>query len=180
MPKANEPLIKPEKQDFRKLKGTEKRALRVGLFYSKFNSHQRHRFDNTISIIEKVFGFTRRTNPLETILIRQIALNVVLADKNALWLLEIDEPEYQDKVKKILWQSQKEIRETVSLLHSISHVKRKKKAVDIFSELREGLRKEEGLEKSTEKDYHKDGHGRRYHKDGVTRTKKAHVEKMDS
>lgn len=170
MPKAINPITVDEKQDFRKLKGVEKVALRVGLFYSKFNTHQRHRYQNIVNVITKAFGLSRAENPLETIIIRQIALNLILSDKNALKLLEMEEPEHVDDIKGVLWRTQKEIRSAVSLLHSISQIKRKKSSVDIFGELRDDLRKKEGLKESEQKEYHPDGHDRRFHKDGVTRT----------
>jgi len=136
--------------------------VRVGRYYSHLETHQRKRFKNIVSSITTKYGIKQRDHPVETLLIRQIALNTIRIEETELELRNIPDEKWHSDKEKWLFLAQKERREAIALLNTILQVNRRKHKIGAFEMLRGDLRAEEGLETS-KTDYVLDGHDRRFY-----------------
>ena len=174
MPKALHPDGgEVERALVKKAKNSEdKYNLRIGAFYSKFNTHQRKRFNKIVDSICRKLGIHQYRSPVEMTLVRLIAVNQIRVEKAMNEAMGEENPEYGSDREKWLLLNQKEIREGINLLNNITKVAGKKEGISNFDMLRDNFRKEEGLKPSKQKGLLPDGKDRRYHIDGVTRSEK--------
>jgi len=173
MPKLGDALLTvAQKESLKKIKNPEKYNIRIGAFYSKFNTHQRARFNRLVNSFSNRLGLDQRCEPIKLTLIRYIAVHVIRLDDV---LSEIFggtnlDYDYGSDREKWLLLNRKELREGISLLHTICQVAKKKEGIGTFDKLRDTMRKEEDLPESKEKGIAPTGKDRRYHDDGVTRS----------
>lgn len=175
MPKAKELLIIPEKKDLRKLSYPEKTNIRIGFYYSKFNTHQKARFNRIVNSLCNKYGLDQRSSPGELILIRNIAISVIRLDRAYSKIIQEEQEEttdYAAEREKWIINSRKALRDDLQTLSVITKVSKKKMGIGGFDDLRGDLREKEGLPPSKHKGVLLDGHGRRYHDDKVSRTEK--------
>jgi len=145
---------------------------RIGHYYRKLEKFQKRRFTRITASIAKRLGLKLNQCPVEIILIRQIALNTIRIEEAELYLLNHAEEKWEnEKLEKWLVTAQKERREAIKDLSSLSKMTGKKGEVDKFKDLRDALRSTEKLPESKKVRYNPDGHDRR-HYDRIERTKK--------
>jgi hypothetical protein len=144
-------------------------GARIGLFYHKLPKAQKKRFDKVSYTIVKKMKLDFARNPLEVLLVRQIAMNTIKIEQAELDLIEGKAEHYTSDVEKWLFLAQKERRETMLNLVMIAKTADKKSGTSKFGDLRDELREEQGLEKSELKELSPDGHDRRSY-DDITRT----------
>jgi len=156
--------------DIRKLKNPEKYHIRIGAFYSKFNTHQRSRFNRLVNSFANKLAIDQRSEAIKLTLIRYIAVLIIRIDDALSDVVGEVETDYGSDREKWLLLNHKELRDSISTLHTIAHVSKKKEGLGSFDELRDVLRGEESLPPSKEKGFIPDGKDRRFHNDGVTRS----------
>jgi len=161
---------KKEKQDLRKLKKLDKENIRIGLFYSKLNTHQKQRFTRIVRSISSHLGLHQQKYPNEMILIRQIAMDTIHIEEADRMLIEDIDKKERENIRKWAIALRKERNSAQSLLYTLTKVSEKSNKVDNFASLRDTLRELENLPQSKNRDYQPDGHDRRYY-DKITRTK---------
>lgn len=175
-PKKVYPIAtKEEREDLRRLDGLSKDSIRIGIFYSKLTQHQKSRFQRIVKSLARKLALELNRNPLEMILVRQIALNSIRIEDAELSIIEGENPKYMSNVEKWLFLAQKERRDAISLLATVARVTEKSDRVSSFKVLRDVLREEEGLPPTEEGDFSTGGYKRRFGsktKDGVERTSK--------
>ncbi len=174
MPKREEiESTTKEKKHVKKIDNDlDKFAIRIGAYYSKFNTHQRKRFKHIVASFGNKLGIDRRKSPIEVTLIRLIAANLIRVEYALAKVIDTEDPDYASNMEKWLLQNQKEIRDGIQLLSTLTKVTAKKDGVSVFDQLRDEMRVSEGLPPSKEKGILKDGHDRRYHDDKVDRSVK--------
>lgn len=143
-------------------------AIRIGSYFNELTKSQRARFKTIVSALSKRFSATARANPLETLLIRQIALNTVRIESAEQDIAKGKVDAYSSDVSKWLFAAQKERREAMDTLLIIIKRDERKKAVTDFGDMRQILRKEENLPDSPIP-INPDGYDRRTY-DDITRT----------
>lgn len=155
----------------RTISGLEARAeqlnIRIGAYFSELDPKQKQRFTRIVNHISKRFKLKAYDNPLEYILIRQIALNSIRIEKTEKKLLEDENYAHDDKLEKWLLGIQAERRNAMETLWTLIKTNRKKGDVEKFGDMRDYLREAEGLPKS-EIVVSPDGHDRRFKSDGTT------------
>jgi len=154
----------------KKVEALERADIRIGAYYSKLKTNQKKRFDHIVRAITYKFKIYPRKSPLETILVRQIALNTVRIEEAELAWIDEDKDRYDSPINKWLFDAQKERRQTIESLSTIMKREGKKGGMEGFGKLRNILRDEQDLPKS-ETEVTPTGHDRR-HYDDVTRTAK--------
>lgn len=148
---------------------SDKDNIRIGAYYSKLKTNQKKRFDKIVLSISNKLKINSIKNPLEIILVRQIALNTVRIEEAELAMFNSNDEKYLVAIEKWLFSAQRERREAMSTLMTLTKKEKGKSTTDSFGKLRDILRDEKGLEKSTsEVELPPDGHDRR-HYDNVTR-----------
>ena len=157
--------------EVRNKKYKDRLILRIGQYHSKFNTHQRERFDKILDALSRKYALKKESSPLEMILARQIALNVIKIDDAETHLLENPGDRWISDIEKWLILMKKETRESIISLSTLVKVNTKKSKLRNFDDLRNELRDAENLPK-TVTEVNPDGHDRRYHDDGVTRVEK--------
>ena len=148
------PMLVDGKQVVRKIEETERKAeaqnIRIGAYYSKLKTNQKKRFESIASAISRKFKIFSRKNPLEMLLVRQIALNTIRIEEAELAILNGGEEKFLAAVEKWLFLAQKERREAIATFFSITK-RDKTESKDInLGFLRGELRKEENLPPSKE------------------------------
>ena len=172
-PKADEVLLKEEKFSLRKLRGLPRQEAKNGEYYTHLSDMQRARFTRIVGQISRALGLRLDRHPNETILIKSIAIDEILADIAMTGI--ITNPTKSDIWAKNLFSVKKDLRESMHLLWTIAKTTDKKKSLSSFSGLRDLLRQDKGLPKSDNDTITPDGHDRRWSTsgtDGVTRTYK--------
>ena len=148
------PKLEDGKQVVRTIEALDRKAesqnLRIGAYYSKLKTNQKKRFEAITRAISHRFKIFARKNPLEILLVRQIALNTIRIEEAELALIEGGQEKYLAAIEKWLFLAQKERREAISTFFSIMKRDNTKKSGDGFGDLRDLLRDEEGLEPSEE------------------------------
>jgi len=145
---------------------------RIGAYFRKLTKDQKARFNRIVSSICKKEGVTYAKYPIELILIRQIALNTVRIEQGELEILDGRAEAYTSDAEKWLLALQKERREAMKDLILLLKTGDKKGHINKFSDIRDSLREEDGLEKSPEPDNAPTGHERRSYDDDIVRTVK--------
>lgn len=148
------PMLVDGKQEVQRIETLERKAesqnIRIGAYYSKLKTNQKKRFESIASAISKKFKIFSRKNPLEILLVRQIALNTIRIEEAELAILDGGEEKFLAAVEKWLFLAQKERREAIATFFAIT--KREKnlgKNIDLGF-LREELREEQDLPSSKE------------------------------
>lgn len=141
---------------------------RVGQYYSLLSGSQKKRFGHITKAIQRNLKMYPRRNPVETILIRQIAFNTLRIEEAEIDVLKDASKKYSSDVEKWIFLARKERREAITTLFTIIKLSGKKDKKGRFDDLRNVLRAEEDLPPVTVKK-NPDGHDRRYH-DEITRT----------
>lgn len=144
---------------------------RIGSYWSKLTYRQKERFTRISKSIQRQLKVYPQRNPLETILVRQIALNTIRIELAESDLLEDKEDKYSSNMEKWLLLAQKERRDAITTLSSLIKAEGRKDKLTDFGGLRNILRKDEDLP-PTKTEMQVDPKQRRYHKDGITRTAK--------
>lgn len=162
-PKAKRLILSKEKVDLRKLSGIKRRAIDAGAYYKSLNETQRATYDRVCNGWCRELNILPKFSPSKMMLVRLAAINHVR-------LGELIEGNLEEGRCPPEGQLQKDIREALRLLMSITSTTKKKKSSDKFLDMRDKLREGEGLKPSKKTKYLPDGHDRRYHKDDVTRT----------
>lgn len=144
-------------------KNAESMVTRIGSYYSELQHYQKLRFDKIVRDIAHKFRVYVKANPLEYILIRQIALNTIRIDEAERALILGKEPQYTSAVEKWLFSAQKERREAIQTLFTLFKTDETKKKLSNFDALRDTLRTEVDLPPSENK-INPDGHDRRFSK----------------
>ena len=147
----------------------ESQNMRIGAYYSKLKTNQKKRFQTISGAITRRFEIFARKNPLEMLLVRQIALNTIRIEEAELAILDGAKEKFLDAIEKWLFLAQKERREAISTLFNIMKRDTNKAKDDKFGDLRSLLRDEQGLEESTEESTKPSSTDRR-HYDKITRT----------
>lgn len=162
-------------QDLKKVESIDRNAekldIRIGAYYSSLKTNQKKRFNSIIGAISRKFGLLISKHPLEMLLVRQIALHTVRIEEAELNVATEKEPKYVAVIEKWLFSAYKERREVMVTLNTLQKIEPKRGQIDGFLNLRNSLRKDEGLEKTEEVISSPDGHDRRYY-DDITRTTK--------
>ena len=153
-------------------KNAEVTEARIGMYYRKLTRDQRGRFDRIVNGISKKEGICVTKNPLELILARQIALNTVRIEQGELDILNGVAERYSHDAEKWLLLLQKERREAMKDLVLLLRTGSKKGQINKFSDIRDSLREEDGLEKSVIPETPPTGHERRFYDDDIIRTAK--------
>jgi len=163
-----------EKQKLAQLEVLEDKdyvGARIGIFYHKLPKRQKRRFDRVCTTICRKMKIEFAKNPLEMLLIRQVAMNTIRIEQAELDLLEGKYAKYTSDIEKWLFLAQKERRDAMAGLILLYKSGDKKSGTSKFGDLRDELRDEQGLEKSKEVELSPDGHDRRSY-DDITRTAK--------
>ncbi len=169
--KADEILLKDEKFSLRKLRGLPRQKAKNGEYYTHLSDIQRARFTRIVGQISRALGLRLDRHPNETILIKSIAIDEILADIAMTGIIR--DTTRADIWSKNLFSVKKDLRESMHLLWTMAKTTDKKKSVSSFSGLRDMLRRDEDLPKSDKDTVAPDGHDRRWSKqgtDGITRT----------
>lgn len=149
--------VNPEagKYTLSQLKALEGRRDRIQKYvrdyYNLFDFHQKMRFRRLVREWGKKLGFYRHKgrhfDDIEIILLKQIALNTIRIEETEFLVRSGQVPRFGTEDTYSL-ACQKERRETIKLLHTLIHTKRKKKSVTSFDDVRNVLRKDKGLEET--------------------------------
>lgn len=153
-------------------RNAERLNLRIGAYYSKLKTNQKKRFDAIARAISRNLNIFISKHPLETLLVRQIALNTVRIEEAELDIMNTVDTKYVASIEKWLFSAQKERRDTMLTLNTLQKMEPKREKVDNFLNLRNEMREGEGLEKTTEPTRAPDGHDRRYYDPIIRTTKK--------
>ena len=173
--KKNNPLMTTHEADRLKNLKPEKTDLRIGKFYSHLYDWQKKKFDRIVSTVARKYDLELNRNPVEMILIRQIAMCFVRIDEGELFLRHnADHKWVTDLDNKWLPTMRKELREALRDLSTMVKVQEKQGKVLTFDTLRNKLRDDEDLP-ADRTIMAQDGHKRRYY-DKVTRTKNKKVD----
>ena len=168
------PMIVDGVNTHRNIEAAERKAEadnnRIGAYFSKLNTHQKKRFQSVVKSITHKFSVTARQNPLEIILIRQIALNTIRIEQAELDILNGGEDKYLSAIEKWLFSAQKERREAISTFFNIQKRDDIQEKSGGFGDLRNILRDDEDLPPSEEIS-EKPTSTQRRHYDKVHRTK---------
>ena len=162
---------------------SDKLNIRIGAYYTKLKTNQKNRFGSIERSIKSKLELTNRNNPMEMILVRQIALNTIRIEEAELDFMDAKkefkcegcgkittrEDKYKATVDKWIFSAQKERRDAMTTLTTILKIETKKGGVNNFLDMRNALREGENLDKTEEAEVPEDGHERRYH-DPITRT----------
>ncbi len=143
--------------------------LRIGAYFSSLTKHQKTRFKRIEGSLARKLGLKLNQSPIEMILVRQIALNTVRIEEAELDIINNKEEEYGKKIEDWLFRAQRERREAISTLTTITKVSKTKTGENKFGIFREVFRDNEKLKKSKKTEIQPDGHDRRY-RDNVVRT----------
>jgi hypothetical protein len=160
--------VHKDKQIVKVEEEAERTNIRIGAYYSKLKTNQKKRFENIVRAISRRLKLFARKNPVEYILIRQIALNTIRIEEAELSLMDGINEKYASDVEKWLLLAQKERRDAMTTLFTIMKREDKKSGIEKFNELRDILREEKDLPPSKVQ-LTPDGHDRR-HYDDITRT----------
>lgn len=159
-------------KDTQKLETLEEKSddlcIRIGIFYSKLKTNQKMRFDKVINALSRKYKLYPNKNPLEILLVRQIALNTLRIEEAELELMQGNDVKYSSDIEKWLFLAQKERREALNTLSLLLKVEGKKDKLFKAKDIRDLLREEEGLPPA-ESQIKSDGHDRRSY-DTITRT----------
>ena len=148
--------------------------VRIGKYYSKLPDFHKTRFNRLEGGYNRYFGLQRNQAPIHQILIRQIALHTIFIENLDLKRVRRDLCEEPITItpadEKRREAYVKERKEAIQTLFVISQNTHKQDGVNKFEEMTNALRKQEKLP-PVKVEYKKDGHDRRFHNDGVLRTK---------
>jgi len=150
-------------------RNSDKLNIRIGAYYTKLKTNQKSRFNSIVKSITTKLEVTNRHNPMEMLLVRQIALNTIRIEEAELDVMEGHEEKYLAAIEKWLFNAQKERRDAMTTLSTILKVNSKKGGVGSFTGMRSALRSSENLPESELTETPPDSHDRRYH-DEITRT----------
>ena len=143
--------------------------VRIGHFYRKLGDYQKRRFNRIVNSLAYKLNLALNQCPIEMILMRQIALMTVKIDEAELQIINNPEEKYASDAEAWILRAQKERRGALELLSRMGKSKEKRKSVTSYDDLRNILRDKEDLP-ATVTEIKKDGHQRRAHNDGVSRT----------
>lgn len=176
--KKDNPLYTNDEKKALDSRATSLDDLRIGRFYHNMADWQKKKFNRIANSLAYAHNLAKNRNPLEMMLIRHIALHQVRIDEAESLLQRKPDEKFSRAIDGWLVTMYREIRGAIKDLKLMNQTGKRVKKMDTFSDLRDDLRKEEGLEKSKEKSQVKDGYDRRYY-DPVTRTKEQGDEKTD-
>lgn len=157
----NDKLVSKDKID--------KLQIRVGEFFRQLTMSQKQRYYRIIKGIARKYELSMNSNPVEMILIRQIALSTVRLENAESKVINVEDKEYSGDIEKWIFKIQEERRNAIITLHTIMGIKGKRREVQNMKDLRTDLREAEGLP-NTEYSDPTDKRYERRHYDDVTRS----------
>jgi len=171
MPKANDGIIlNSEVTDLRKLGGIAKKDIQVGRFYSKLDRNTQGRFKRIVGSLVRKLNLNIRSSPAEMLLIRQIAYNSIRIENAEKAILSGEQEIYSSDAEKWLFLAQKERRDAISLLDTMTKVAKRRKGIGASDLLRGVLRESEELDITKHEGTSPDAKDRRTHNDGIHRS----------